>query len=398
MKKTTLCLILAVIVMAAFIIPAFAGYTDSYATVEEQYLNKPVNDKSFSHGSTANVVRNHWTPSRNPDETIIFNPNTVYVLDAGLDNCSTMKMVGPQWFTGDNDFDACQQFHSLSLKPESVTGFCGFIAAYCNADKIAVPGDQQTGNDSLFTPVSTVNPDASADYVLNTGLGYTFLKDSTSKVRFFVRCLTASAGSATYKNDVIYYDYDTGMDLTKEYHYYDLYKNEEGTEYRLYIDDKLAASVVLDNKNNVTESVETGDLTGIYFQKAELKDEKGNTVKTTEHALVNEKAKVVIALSDKDTVCYWSAGMLLDWVDYPDVEEETAPVTEAPGTDAPGTDAPAANTDAPAAKTDAPAANTDAPAATEAPKAEKKGCGSAVASMAIIAVVSLGALAISKKH
>ena len=71
-------------------------------------------------------------------------------------------------------------------------------------------------------------------------------------------------------------------------------------------------------------------------------------------------------------------------------EAPTEPVTE------PKTDAPENKTDEPA-KTDGPVITAD-PALTDAPKTEKKGCKSAVASLAIISVISLGAVAVRKKH
>ena len=77
-----------------------------------------------------------------------------------------------------------------------------------------------------------------------------------------------------------------------------------------------------------------------------------------------------------------------------------APITDAP-TQPAATDPAAPETDK---QTEPPVTdNGDTPIITAAPKTEpvkdeKKGCGSAVASMALIAVVSLGALAIRKKH
>ncbi len=381
MKKTIVCIMFVLAMLAAAALPAFAN-TDSYVFAAPFYDGMPVNDGDIGAGT--NKLRNTWTPSRGG------HLNTVIMAEA--DGMLVMKVVAPQWFFRDSD-NKEKTDSLMSIKRGDIFGFAGVVLNY-GTDYTKKPEGSVTQNDSLFTEVEAVSSDASAKYVMPSGMGYTLLMDSTTKVRFFVRCFGTQDASGAYSFDVLYYDYDTGVDLGAGYHTYELYYDPDGLECRFYFDETYVCGVKYDHLDALACNSTLGEMTGQYYTDATLFDATGKEISKTDKALIANQGKCAFVASGEGTVFYVDYMENSSFVLFPDTAEET---TEAPVTDAQNEDTTAAPGDETTAA--APVETTSAQAeVTTAAKEEKKGCASAAAGMLAVVMILGCAMVPRKKH
>ena len=383
MKKTIICIAFVIALLAVAALPALAN-TDSYVFAPPFYDGMPVNDGDIPAGT--NKLRNTWTPSRGG------HLNTV-IMTEGEDTL-VMKVVSPQWFF--RDADNKEKTDSLmSIKRGEVLGFAGVVLNY-GTDYTSKPEGSVTQNDSLFTEVEAVSSDNSAKYVMPSGMGYTLLMDSTTKVRFFVRCFGTQNASGAYSFDVLYYDYDTGVDLGAEYHTYELYYDHDGLECRFYFDEKCVCGVKYDHLDALACNSSLGEMKGQYYTEATLYDAEGKTLATTDKALISKQGKCAFVASGEGTVFYVDYMENSSFVMFPDSAEpadDTTAETEESSAVEQTEAAPAESTGA---------VNEDTVPAAEVTTAGKddgapKGCASSAAGL-FAAAALIGCAAVFRKR
>ncbi len=381
MKKALFCMICAAFIIAALMLPAFAN-TDAYVFTDPFYDGMLVNDPDIN--SNTNLLRRTWTPSRGG------HMNTIITKEA--DESLVLKFVAPQWLTRDNN-NTEKTDSLMSIKRGDVNGFAGVILNY-GSDYTGKTEGSVTQNDTLFNEIEAVTSDASAKYVLPSGFGYTFLLDSNTKVRFFVRVFGTADATGAFPFDVMYYDYDTGVDLGQAYHSYELFYNPDAQECRFYFDEKFVCELKYDHLDALACNSTLGAMKSQYFTEAVINDANGNQVASSDKALISNIGRCAMIATGTDTVIYLDYMENSSFVIYPGASASTtkAPESQAPETQAPTTQAP--DTQAP----DTQAPDTQAPT-TQAPKEEKKGC-KGMASAGVFAVAALigTAFAVRRKH
>lgn len=386
MKKSIFCILMVIAIVASMAISSLgAEWYEDTIDFESFPEGLAVNDAAI--GSETNLLRNGWTPSRG------LQLDTIIVSDEEEENLY-MMYVGPQWLTRDQAFNASKATVRMDIRQETIAGFAGVVLQY-GLDYTASWEGTVTQNDYFFTEIEAVNSDDAASYVMATGYGWTQLKNSTSKIRIFVRTLEApKEGSTDNQFGVIYYDFDTGVDLTKGWHTVQVNANLIENKAQFILDYKILMAELSFSDKEALSSVPTTlgrTLDDTYFRNAEITDGDGKIVASTESALIADYGHCNVAASGVGTVYD------IDELTVEEYEKEFEPATATPEatdvpavTDAPATEVPA--TDAPA--TEVPA--TDAPA-TEAPAA-KSGCGSVVLGIMPVIALAGACIVFKKKH
>lgn len=369
--KKLLCIVLTVVLALACVSAAFAWnvYDVDFTNLAEESC---INDAGI--GSEQLYIRNDWTPIRYADGSI-FNPESMIVLDEDEEE-NVARLMAPQALVSTDSQLNPGDALSFLMKKGPTAGFNGVVYNYGENDKLAVEEEKETNLGSYyFTEYPAKNGDDKASYVMATGYGFTFLKDSDSIIRVFVRCITEG------ELDVIVYDIDTGIDLTQSYNTFGfIYKAGEAD---FVINEKLAAKLTFADAATVSEC----GLSGKYSRTAKIFDGHDNEIASTTTALVAESNAnwVDLALAGEGTTMY------LYGISY----EDNASVPTRVFGDPEPTAAPTAE---PTATPDATTAPTAAP--TDAPKdkiGDKTGCGSMVAGGAVI-VLAAAAIVLKKRE
>ena len=372
--KKIVALLLSALLLIALPITAFADWNRDFSEVPEEDVTAgtPINRNDFT--SSTNKIRGEWTPSRfASDDNGVYNPDVKYVKDG---DATVMQVVGNQYFKGDGDI-GLGQYTGITMKLNTADGFAGLVLNYPNSDSLEAVETTATQDDRYFTVYPAVNGGEGVDYLFYSGIGYSVVKGSKGVIRVYVRTKTADD-----KNDVIYYDFDSKLDLTADYHNYKLYRAADGGEVRFYLDETLGAIVKL------------GDGT------AEILDAAGTSKAKSEKAVFEQTGNFTLASYGANSKFLVKACECTSFETYPG---EAAATTEAQTTAAPVTTKAAEQTTAePKTTTAEPEATTANPETTTAAPStekteEKSGCGS-VAAIGVAVIVSvLGAAVITKK-
>lgn len=386
MKKTFICLIAAVMLLIPLALPAFALTEDNYAFISPFYEGLKINDPDI--GSSTNRLRKTWTPSRG------LHMDTVIVKQA--DDTLVLKIVAPQWFKRDTKVDDMADF-TVSYKKDVCSGFLGMVSSYGGEFQDPKMEGSKTQNDYFFTEFEAVSSDNSCTYPMISGFGYTYLMNSNSKIRVFVRTIVLSENGISHP-DVIYYDYDTGIDLTQDYHAIDFYVDPNGNAAAFAIDEKVFAALDFDTLETVKTSILEGSFEGQYYRTAKIYNAAGNVVKSTDSALIGTSQGIAIVATGEGTTClvdYMATSKLYRYPTVGEVETNdevtTAEVTTAEVTTAEVTTA-VENTEAETKSAEVTTSKTE-----DSGSAKSGGCKSAFAGTYAIIAVSALAFAVAKK-
>jgi len=373
--KRLFAVVLAIAIVLSLSVSSFAWNTTEI--IFDDYVGGKINDAGVGFS-----FRTDFTPGRVPTGGTTWNEASIVEYNED-DGYAYAKMVAPQYVITEYD-SHLPMYSTLSfeIRKGDVNGFAGLVYAYNTADKLGHTENTETTHksDYFITNYSAASDDGKATYAMATGVGFTFLKDSNEIVRVFVRCFN-EAGEL----DVIYYDFDTGYDLSSEFNYY-AFSYEDGNIV-FSINEKVVATIEFSGSaEKVTETIDDKALKGKYIRTAKLVDGFGKEIASTTKALITDAEEFDEALS------LTGEGTTYDVlsISYADDVTPTSPfykkgteptpvpatpkpeVTEAPATDAPATEAP----------------ETDAPAAA--------GCGSIIASSAAVIALA-GAVIFMKK-
>lgn len=404
MKKTVI-LIITMLLMAAFSVNAFAWGDYEVFDFSKCMEGYRINANTCSSNSSASssevlTIRNNWTVSRNPENNCDsddpdneagasnwspWNAESVIVLeeDDYGEEILVAKLAAPQYLVSQYvDHFTSGDSLTFEIKKDEVNGFSGVVLNYGTSDLLDVGVRTTLKTDYFFTEYPAKNG-AGASYVMATGYGFTFLPDSNTAVRLFVRCINDG------ELDVIYYDIDLGVDLTTNYYTYGFYYTGDKTVFAFgealdndifygqgslsacpYPEDevipcKAAAVINFSNPGKVSEKIDGQSLTQEYCRTASICDDKGEVKASTESALVysGKNNDACIALSGENTTFFLKTIIYCDELTAPQAgisdptaapgtaEPEPTGVVETPAPTVEPTDAPtAAPTSAPTAK------------------------------------------------
>ncbi len=240
MKKTLVSILCAVAMVIALFVPVFAEATPAVRVIDDVNYNGPcteegednkeyykdvedgrsINDRGWS-GDT-NTVRWRWTPSRCFDNShaVIYTDGTTKVA----------KLTGKQWFDRDSGFqdsDLVNEYgekirFSITAKPVKITGYAGTIMSYGSGLRPERGSDEEAQVWRCGEYAAENIPGAHLGGT--AGYGWTFVPGEPTKIAAYVRCLSAEPDAeGKYHLEAMRYVFDTGVDLTKDYHAYDIY-------------------------------------------------------------------------------------------------------------------------------------------------------------------------------
>ncbi len=255
--------------------------------------------------STEFTLRDDWTPSRNKSNFVNadVNPDGSYNAESKVaydEICDeqVMYLKAPFWLT--SQFDAAylsdkQSFIATSRLGTQSNNFNGVIICY-GSDDLVQDKKQKTQHDYFQTEFDVINNDGNASYALASGIGYTFVKNSNSKIRLFFRCVTNGA------LDIKYYDIETGVDLTKDYYPMGFYY--EKNQVTFVFDNKVGATIKFDNSQSVGK-IGSYNFKQNYFRNAEILDPDGKSVAKSDSALISSDTYVTISVTGNTTDIYY---------------------------------------------------------------------------------------------
>lgn len=374
--KKIICLVLTIVLALACSVSSFAWLCFDF-TWEPTPEGTHLNDYSIGSDIGSLPIRCDWTVSRAPGNAMR-NEDCVVIYDED-EEVNVAQFAAPEYMiTTDYQIEtnACLD---LMLKKGVTAGFNGCAYCFDYNDIIPAATNETNQDDYYFTEFPAKNDDGKAAYIMLAGLGFTFLKDSESVIRYYVRCVTDG------ESDVIYYDLDTGLDLSNGYHEYQFYV--ESGKVTFGFDGFRACSMTMADAAQVSDL----GLKGTYCRTVKIFDGKNQEVAATSTALVKESDLTYanFAQQGEGTICYQYGITYLEDEDVPTLAYGETPPTQAPATDAPdATQAPATN---------APKATEEAKA-TNKPSEENNGCGSLIAGGAFIILAAVSLIARKKEQ